>query len=81
MYFAKEYNKEMSDNSVLLIKYRKPSYFVDKYGVPVGNAKTLEKAVRLANKYLNENLVEYGIQIKMKSEKRFTGCYNKRRNK
>ena len=67
----------MSANNQILIKYKKPSYFVldkdieakDKYGYPVGNAKTLEKAVAIANAYLKKNMVEYGIRIKLPKKK------------
>lgn len=60
----------MSANNCLQIKFIKPSYFViDKdieshSGYPVGNAKTLEEAVRIANKYMEDgNIVEYGLEI------------------
>lgn len=63
----------MSANNLILIKWRKPSYFVSDCdadtgsGSPIGNAKTLEKAVRIANKYMDQgNEIEYGIHIKLK---------------
>ncbi len=59
----------MSVNNLIKIFYRKPSYFVEEadaetgYGKIIGNAKKLEKAVRIANKYMETNEVEYGLHI------------------
>lgn len=69
----------MSANNQIKIYWKKPSYFViekdievkDKWGVRLGNAKTLEKAVKIANKYMQDCAregypVEYGLSIKLK---------------
>jgi len=63
----------MSANNVISIRWKKPSYLVEDVdcetgsGIRVGTAKTLEKAVRIANEYMSDgNYVEYNLQIKLK---------------
>ena len=60
----------MSANNYILIRWKKPSYIVThrdadtKYELTrLGTAKTLEKAVGIANRYMSENPVEYGLSI------------------
>jgi hypothetical protein len=62
----------MSMNNFVRIHWKKPSYLVDEcdmdtsYSERIGTAKTLDKAVRIANKYIKENGCEYGLVIKLK---------------
>ena len=66
----------MSANNVLRIEWSKSSYLIEDVdsetgsGARIGTAKTLEKAVRIANKYMAVgNYVEYNLQIKLKPSK------------
>ena len=67
----------MSANNQILIEYQNSKYFIiDKdiesnndEGYLVGNAKTLEQAVKIANKYQEDNEVEYGLAIKLPKKK------------
>ena len=60
----------MSANNFILIKWKKPSYIVSHRDVDtgyefkrLGTAKTLEKAVGIANRFMADNVVEYGLSI------------------
>ncbi len=64
----------MSANNILRIKeFRNGSKFrvtdecIEIMGdyFPVGEAETLEEAVHIANKYMEEEYVEYGISISL----------------
>lgn len=62
----------MSANNVVRIKeYEESPKFrvtdqcieLESDGFPIGQAETLEEAVLIANKYQEEEIVEYGIRI------------------
>ena len=59
----------MSANNQLLIKKTKQGYIVKDVCVEGGTgeiifvAQNLETAIRKANKYMEENIVEYGLNI------------------
>lgn len=61
----------MSANNELLIQKYKDGYRVSDIDEMGGHfiqdkpVKTLEEAVRLANKYLEDNVVEYGLRIEL----------------
>jgi hypothetical protein len=65
----------MSANNYLLITEEKDSWTVEENDADTGNGtvlesfKTLKKAVKFAQKYLYENIVEYGIHFKFLEEK------------
>lgn len=63
-----------SNNQIIIMKVKRKGYevhencCVDNDFEPneetlIGKAKTLEKAVKIANKYMEDNLVEYGIAV------------------
>jgi hypothetical protein len=62
----------MSMNNFIKIKWRKPSYLVDECDADtshpnrLGTAKTIDKAIRIANKYIKKNGCEYGLWVKLK---------------
>lgn len=64
----------MSSNNRIIISKEKGKFIVyhdlcvDNEFVPeendkIGEAKTMEKAVKIANKFMAENIVEYGISF------------------
>lgn len=63
----------MSANNIVLIKeYKESPRFrvtdkcIESYGgFEIGTSETLEEAVKIANKYQEEEIVEYGISIKL----------------
>jgi hypothetical protein len=62
----------MSQNNFIKIHWKKPNYLVEERDMDstnstrLGTAKTLDKAIRIANKYIKENGCEYGLVIKLK---------------
>lgn len=61
----------MSANNKILIVARNAKYEVREFDVDTGNGfyiatcSSLEEAIRKANKYQEENPVEYGLDIKI----------------
>ena len=63
----------MSADNYLLIHRPGKKYLVEdcmsenRYGSLVGAEDTLEEAIKKANKYMKENIVEYGLKIDIES--------------
>ena len=59
----------MSSDNILRISKIKDKYIVEdcmiesKNGYVVGKYNTLEEAIKEANKYMSEEIVEYGLRI------------------
>jgi hypothetical protein len=65
----------MSANNYVLIKWKKTRYEISHRDADsdwqlekLGKCGTLEEAVKIANEFMSENLVEYGLQIIPRSE-------------
>lgn len=63
-----------SNNYLLIIKTPKGKYVVEERDVDTGSSytfhdfgeqETLEKCIEIANRYMEENEVEYGLEIKL----------------
>lgn len=67
----------MSANNMLLIKQRKAGFHVYEISIgcegkqKIGDAKTLKKAIQIANRYQELNEVEYGLQVVFSKRRKY----------
>ena len=61
----------MSSNNTVIITKRENKYVVEDIDVDTGigyaiaSEETFEDAIKSANEYMEENIVEYGLEIKL----------------